>query len=90
MCRGGLKYNSFAWVSFFLAIIRRGGSWKYTYLQMIPLEICLKERHVDLKINRLRLIRVENFPGADLWHFYLTSTLNSAMSLIKSQPGAIV
>lgn len=57
---------------------------------MIPLETCLKERHVDLKINRLRLIRVENFPGADLWHFYLTSTLNSAMFLIKSQPGAIV
>lgn len=57
---------------------------------MILLETCLKGRHVDLKINRLRPIRVEKFPGADLWHFYLTRTLNSAMFLIASQPGAIV
>lgn len=35
-------------------------------------------------------IRVEKFPGADPLHFYLTRTLNSAVFLIKSQPGVIV
>lgn len=84
------KYNPFGLVSFFLAIIIKGGSWKYTHIQMILLETCLKERYIDLKINRLRSVWVEKFPGADLWHFSLTSALNSAMFLIKSQPGAIM
>jgi hypothetical protein len=32
----------------------------------------------------------EESPGADLWHTYLTRTLNSVTRLIKCQPGVIV
>lgn len=85
-----LKYSPFGLVSFFFALILRAGYEKYTHLQMIHLETSLKERYIDLKINRLGLIRIEKFPEADPRHSYLISTLDSAVFLIKSQLRAIV
>lgn len=85
-CSWYLKCNPFGMVSFFLAIIIRGGSWKYIPLQMTHLDACLKECYLDLIVNCPGMISIEKFPGADPWHPYLTSTLNSPVFLNKNQP----
>lgn len=90
-CRWCLKCSLFGLVRFLFAIIRWGGSWKYTHLQMIHLETGLKQWCLDLNTNRLGPVRVEKFPGADPWPFYLkVQGRSSVVFLIKSQPGAIV
>lgn len=51
-----------------------------------PPENLPEEWYLDLKMNSLGMIRIEKFPGVDSWHFYLISTLTSAVFLVKSQP----